>query len=308
MLRYLAKRVLFLVPSVLVVTALTFVVLSMTPGSPGQAALGVKGTPEQIEAFNHAVGYDRPLPERYVDYMADALQGDFGRSYTQGTSVVSILAPKFPTTLVVALAAVAVSALVGIPVGVLAAVRKGSALDVGTTVVALVLASVPGFFLGLVLVLVFALWLGVLPSFGIGSWRSYVLPVATLALPSCAYVARMVRVQMLAELGSDYVRTARAKGAARPRVVFVHALRNALLPVLTNLGMSFAGLLGGAIIAEQVFGLPGFGNAILTAINTKDTPVVMGATTFLSLVYMLVMLGLDLLNALLNPKVRDNLG
>lgn len=308
MLRYLAKRVLFLVPSVLVVTALTFVVLSMTPGSPGQAALGVKGTPEQIEAFNHAVGYDRPLPERYVDYMADALHGDFGRSYTQGTSVVSILAPKFPTTLVVALAAVAVSALVGIPVGVLAAVRKGSALDVGTTVVALVLASVPGFFLGLVLVLVFALWLGVLPSFGIGSWRSYVLPVATLALPSCAYVARMVRVQMLAELGSDYVRTARAKGAARPRVVFVHALRNALLPVLTNLGMSFAGLLGGAIIAEQVFGLPGFGNAILTAINTKDTPVVMGATTFLSLVYMLVMLGLDLLNALLNPKVRDNLG
>lgn len=308
MLKYIVKRVLFLIPSVFIVTSLTFVVLSLTPGTPGQAALGVKGTPEQIAAFNHAVGYDRPLPERYIDYMGDAFHGDFGESYTQGTDVVTILAPKFPTTFTVALAAVICSALIGIPIGVLAAVKKGSVMDTGTTVVALFLASVPSFFLGLLLMLFFALKLGWLPSFGIGTWKHYVLPVATLALPSAAYVARMVRIQMLNELNSDYVRTARAKGASELRIVFGHALRNALLPVLTNLGMSFAGLLGGAIIAEQVFGLPGFGNAILTAINTKDTPVVMGATTFLSLLYMLIMLLLDIVNALLNPKIRDNLG
>lgn len=308
MLRYIVKRVLFLIPSIFIVTALTFVILSLTPGSPGEAAFGVKGTPEQIEAFNHSVGWDRPLPERYVTYMAGVFQGDFGESYTQGTDVYTILAPKFPTTFTVALAAVLASAALGIPLGVLAAVRKGSWLDTGTTVVALVMASVPSFFLGLVLMLVFALKLRLLPSFGIGGWENFVLPVATLALPSAAYVARMVRIQMLAELTSDYVHSARAKGASQARIVFLHALRNAMLPVLTNLGMSFAGLLGGAIIAEQVFGLPGFGNAILTAINTKDTPVVMGAATFLSLLYMLIMLALDIVNALLNPKIRETLG
>lgn len=307
MLKYMIKRILFIIPSVFIVSVLTFVVLSLSPGTPGQAALGVNATPEQIEAFNHSVGYDRPLPERYIDYMAGALQGDFGESYTQHNDVTAILIPKFPTTLTVAFLAVLFSAALGIPIGVLAALKKGTAVDVGTTTVALLFASIPSFWLGLMLMLLFSLQLGILPSHGIGSWRHLVLPVATLALPSAAYVARMVRITMLDEFNQDYVRTARAKGASENRIVFIHVIRNAMMPVLTNLGMSFAGLLGGAIIAEQVFGLPGFGSAILNAINMKDTPIVLGATLFLSFTYMLIMLVLDLVNALLNPKFRDSI-
>ena len=301
MLKYMIKRILFIIPSVFIVSVLTFVVLSLSPGTPGQAALGVNATPEQIEAFNHSVGYDRPLPE------AGALQGDFGESYTQHNSVANILIPKFPTTLTVAFLAVLFSAALGIPIGVLAALKKGTAVDVGTTTVALLFASIPSFWLGLMFMLLFSMQLGILPSHGIGSWRHLVLPVATLALPSAAYVARMVRITMLDEFNQDYVRTARAKGAGENRIVFIHVIRNAMMPVLTNLGMSFAGLLGGAIIAEQVFGLPGFGSAILNAINMKDTPIVLGATLFLSFTYMLIMLVLDLVNALLNPKFRDSI-
>ncbi len=305
MLKYLIRRVLFIIPSVLIVSLLTFTVLSLSPGTPGQAALGVNATQEQIDAYNHSVGYDRPLLERYVNYMVDALQGDFGESYTQHNEVVDILAPKFPTTLTVAFLAVLFSAAIGIPIGVLAAIKKGTIVDVSTTTVALFFASIPSFWLGLMLMLLFSLQLGLLPSHGIGTWKNMVLPVATLALPSAAYVARMVRITMLDEFNQDYVRTARAKGASSARIVFIHVIRNAMMPVLTNLGMSFAGLLGGAIIAEQVFGLPGFGSAILTAINMKDTPIVLGATLFLSFTYMLIMLLLDIVNAFLNPKVRD---
>ncbi|WP_019239269.1 MULTISPECIES: ABC transporter permease [Enorma] len=307
MLKYMIKRILFIIPSVFIVSVLTFVVLSLSPGTPGQAALGINATQEQIDAFNHSVGYDRPLPERYIDYMAGALQGDFGESYTQHNDVAAILIPKFPTTLTVAFLAVLFSAALGIPIGVLAALKKGTAVDVGTTTIALVFASIPSFWLGLMLMLLFSLQLGILPSHGIGTWKNLVLPVATLALPSAAYVARMVRITMLDEFNQDYVRTARAKGASENRIVFIHVIRNAMMPVLTNLGMSFAGLLGGAIIAEQVFGLPGFGSAILNAINMKDTPIVLGATLFLSFTYMIIMLVLDLVNALLNPKFRDSI-
>ena len=202
---------------------------------------------------------------------------------------------KFPITLNLAIWAVFFSALIGIPLGVLAAVKKGSVWDTGTTVLSLILASLPGFWFALLLMLLFSLRLG---------W----LPLITLALPSSAYIARMVRITMIQELSSDYVRTARAKGASPVRIIFVHVLRNALMPVITTLGMSFAGLLGGAVVCEQVFGLPGVGQAILNAINSKDAPIVMGATVILSLLYMVIMLAMDLLNALLNPKIRDNMG
>ena len=170
------------------------------------------------------------------------------------------------------------------------------------------LASLPGFWFALLMMLLFSLKLGWLPSFGLGTWKNYIMPVATLALPSSAYVSRMVRITMLEALNSDYVRTARAKGAGPARIIFIHVLRNALMPVITTLGMNFAGLLGGAVIAEQVFGLPGVGQQILNAINAKEVPIVLGATIILSLLYMVIMLAMDLINALLNPKIRDNLG
>lgn len=308
MLKFTIKRILFMIPSVIIITFLTFFIMSMSAGSPGSVALGITASQADIDAYNHEVGYDRPMMVRYVEYMKNALHGDFGESYKTHVPVVKTLAPKFPTTLRLALLAVAFSALIGIPLGVLAAVKKGRFMDTGITVISLVMASIPGFWLALLMMLLFSLKLGWLPTFGLGSWKNYVMPVAVLALPSAAYIARMVRITMLEAMGSDYVRTARAKGASPSRIIFVHVLRNALLPVITQLGMNFAGLLGGAVIAEQVFGLPGFGASILNAINAKETPIVMGATIFLSFLYMLIMLLMDIINAFLNPKIRDNLG
>lgn len=297
-----------MIPSVVIITFMTFAIMSLSAGSPGSVALGINASKEDIAAYNHEIGYDRPMMVRYAEYMKGILHGDLGNSYKSQLPVSALLMPKFPTTFRLALLAVCFSALIGIPLGVLAAVKKGSVLDTGTTVISLILASIPGFWLALLMMLLFSLKLGWLPTFGIGTWKHYVMPVATLALPSAAFLARMVRITMLEALNSDYVRTAKAKGAGPGRIIFVHVLRNALLPVITSLGMSFAGLLGGAVIAEQVFGLPGFGQAILTAINEKDTPVVLGATVILSLLYMLIMLLMDLINAMLNPKIRDNLG
>lgn len=308
MLKFAVKRILFMIPSIIIITLVTFVIMSFSAGSPGSVALGITASQEDIAAYNHEVGYDRPVLVRYAEYMLNLLHGDFGERYSDGVAVTQVLLPKFPTTLKLALLAVFFAALIGIPLGVLAAVKKGTLADTGTTVISLILASIPGFWLGLLLMLLFSYQLGWLPTFGLGSWKNYVMPVATLAIPSSAYVARMVRMTMLEALNSDYVRTARAKGAGPARIVFVHVLRNAMLPVITQLGMSFAGLLGGAVIAEQIFGLPGFGSAILEAINKKETMVVLGATVFLSLLYMLIMLAMDLINALLNPKIRDNLG
>lgn len=308
MLKFAVKRILFMIPSIIIITLVTFVIMSFSAGSPGSVALGITASQEDIAAYNHEVGYDRPVLVRYAEYMLNILHGDFGERYSDGVAVKQVLMPKFPTTLKLALLAVFFAALIGIPLGVLAAVKKGTIADTGTTVISLILASIPGFWLGLLLMLLFSYQLGWLPTFGLGTWKNYVMPVATLAIPSSAYVARMVRMTMLEALSSDYVRTARAKGAGPARIVFVHVLRNAMLPVITQLGMSFAGLLGGAVIAEQIFGLPGFGSAILEAINKKETMVVLGATVFLSLLYMLIMLAMDLINALLNPKIRDNLG
>ena len=308
MLKFSIKRILFMIPSVVIITFMTFAIMSLSAGSPGSVALGINASKEDIAAYNHEIGYDRPMMVRYVEYMKGILHGDLGNSYKSQLPVSALLLPKFPTTFRLALLAVCFSALIGIPLGVLAAVKKGSVLDTGTTVISLILASIPGFWLALLMMLLFSLKLGWLPTFGIGTWKHYVMPVATLALPSAAFLARMVRITMLEALNSDYVRTAKAKGAGPGRIIFVHVLRNALLPVITSLGMSFAGLLGGAVIAEQVFGLPGFGQAILTAINEKDTPVVLGATVILPLLYMLIMLLMDLINAMLNPKIRDNLG
>ena len=245
---------------------------------------------------------------RYGEYMLGVVQGDLGTTYKTETPVASILLPKFPITFKLAIISVALAALIGIPIGVMAAVKKGTILDTGSTVVSLVLASLPGFWFALLMMLLFSLKLGWLPSFGLGTWKNYIMPVATLALPSSAYVSRMVRITMLDALNSDYVRTARAKGAGPGRIIFIHVLRNALMPVITTLGMNFAGLLGGAVIAEQVFGLPGVGQQILNAINSKEVPIVLGATIILSLLYMVIMLAMDLINALLNPKIRDNLG
>ncbi|MCB7305840.1 ABC transporter permease [Bariatricus massiliensis] len=303
--KYILKRVLSIIPTVLIIIFAIFFILDFTPGTPGRVILGVTATEEQVNNLDEALGYNRPVVVRYVDYVVHAVQGDFGTSYVSQQPVVDILAPKFPTTLKLALLAVAISALLGIPMGIISALKPNSFLDSTLTTVALFFASVPSFWLGLMFMLAFSLVLGWLPSSGIGTWKHYIMPVITLVLPSAAYLSRLTRSTMIDAINQDYIRTAKSKGATTSRVMFLHALKNAMMPVVTQLGMSFASLLGGALITEMVFGLPGFGSAIVNAIKTKDIPIVMGGIIFLSTIFILIMLAVDLIYAFIDPRVKD---
>lgn len=303
--KYIFRRILSIVPTILIIVFAIFFILDLTPGTPGRVILGVTATEEQVKNLDEALGYNRPVVVRYVDYLVHAVQGDFGKSYVSQQPVFDILAPKFPTTLKLALLAVAFSALLGIPLGIVSSLKPNSIIDNILTTLALFFASVPSFWLGLMFMLIFSLTLGLLPSSGIGTWKHYIMPVVTLVLPSAAYLSRLTRSTMIDAINQDYIRTAKSKGATTPRVMFLHALKNAMMPVVTQLGMSFASLLGGALITEMVFGLPGFGSAIVNAIKTKDIPIVMGGIIFLSATFILIMLVVDLLYAFIDPRVKD---
>jgi len=304
MTKYIVKRLLIMIPTLVFVVLLVFLILSATPSNPGRMMLGPTATEQQVQAVNAQFGLDKPVLERFLDYAGGLLRGDMGRSYKSQQPVVQILLPKFPRTLEIAVFSVLFSALIGIPLGILSAVKQYSLADTVTTTFSMLIASVPSFWLGLMAMLLFSLQLGWLPSSGVGTWKHLVMPVMTLALPIAAYLSRITRATMLESIGQDYVRTAKSKGASRRRQIFLHALRNALLPVVSQLGMSFASLLGGALITEVVFGIPGFSNEILSAIKIKDVPVVMGATIFLCVVFMVIMLVVDILYAFIDPRIK----
>lgn len=303
MLKYILKRIGIMIPTVLLILFIIYAILDFLPTSPARIMLGMEASQEEVDTLNEELGYYDPLAVRYVRYVRDALHGDFGRSYQSNQPVFDQLLPKFPTTLKLAVLAILVTTVIGIPLGVAAAVCHNSAGDRLATVLTLLLASVPSFFLGMLFILLFALKLQWLPSNGLGTWKNYVLPVFTLALPGAASLARLTRSTMLDVMNQDYIRTARAKGCSPLRVITRHGLRNAMMPVVTQLGMNFAGLLGGALICEKVFGLPGFGNTILSAIYVKDIPIILGATSFLAILFMLVMLAVDVIYAFLDPRV-----
>ncbi len=303
MARYVVKRLLILIPTVLFVVFVIFSIIHLMPSSPGRIILGLYATDQEVEDLNESMGYNDPLLVQYVRYVGDALRGDFGTSYQSGRPVFEVLLPKFPTTFTLAVLSMLVACALGIPLGILSAVKQHSLADTATTVGSLIFASIPSFFLGILLMLLFAWKLKLLPSSGVGTPLHYVLPVLTLALPVAAYLSRLTRTTMLDVLGQDYIITAQAKGCPRMRVIFAHALHNALMPVVTQAGMSFAVLLGGSIIVEQVFAMPGFGSTILTAIQYKDGPLIVGATVFLSVLFVLIMLAVDLIYAVLDPRI-----
>ncbi len=303
MLRYIGKRLLIMIPTILFVVFLVFFIVHLMPSSPGRIILGLYASDEEVEQLNEEMGYNQPVLIQYVNYVKNAIRGDFGTSYQSGRPVFEVLLPKFPTTLLLAVFSMIVACVLGIPVGILSAVKKYTPADTISTVLSLVFASIPSFFLGILLMLLFSLRLGLLPSSGGGSPSHYILPILTLALPVAAYLSRLTRTTMLETLSQDYIMTARAKGCSPSRITFFHALRNALMPVVTQIGMSFATLLGGSIIVEQVFGLPGFGSTILTAIEYKDSPLIIGVIVFLSVIFVLIMLAVDLIYALLDPRV-----
>ncbi len=303
--KYIAKRLVMMIPIVLGVTFLVFFIMSLLPGDPGRMILGMGAKAEDVAAYNHRLGVDRPFLVRLVSYIGDLMHGDFGISYRSMRPVSEEIAACFPYTLRLALAGSIVAYLIGIPLGLFSAIHQNSPLDFGGTVVSMLLASIPQFWLGLMMILLFSLHWKILPTSGIGSFRNYIMPVLVTALPEAAIMSRLTRTSMLDCISQDYVRTARAKGLSRAKVIWKHTFKNALLPIISTLITSFGVSLGGTVVVENIFSIPGIGNLMLTAIKAKDVPIVMACTILLSLIYCIFILLADIAVAGIDPRIRQ---
>lgn len=295
-----------MIPVLLGVAFLVFAILSLTPGDPGTIILGITAKPEDIASLNEQFGYNKPFLIRFFSYIKDiVLHFNLGVSYQTREPVINDIMAKFPNTLKLTIFSMSLSAIIGISFGIISAVKQYSALDHICVVTALVFACIPGFWLGLMLMMLFSLKLGWLPSYGAESLRNFILPTLTVSMTSAAGLLRLTRSAMLETIRQEYIRTAKAKGASKKRIIIKHALRNALMPVVTTLGTSFGASLGGAIIAETVFAMPGMGTLITTAIRQKDIPMVMGSTLFLAVLFSLIILLVDILYAVIDPRIMD---
>lgn len=303
--RTLTQRLLFAVPVVLVVVTAVFFLIHMVPGDPVQQMLGERAQPGDVEALRHSLGLDRPVGEQYLDYLKGAIRGDWGTSFRFNDPVWSLILKRYPATIELTLAALAVALLLAIPAGIHSAVHRGRWGDRVLGFVSLLGLSFPNFALGPVSILIFAISLDWLPVSGYGGLAHLVLPALTLGAALAAILTRMVRASMLEELGQDYVRTARAKGLAERSVLYRHALRNGLISVVTVVGLQFGALLAGAMVTETIFSWPGLGRLTLQAINSRDYPLVQGCFLAISVTYILVNLLTDLVYTLVDPRIRE---
>lgn len=307
MAKYVLKRILILIPIMIAVSFIVFSILYFTPADPARIMLGASAPQDALDKMRAELGLDKPFLVQYGNYMWGVLHGDFGVSYRSRQSVFLEIFARFPVTLKLAGLSIATVSVLGIFFGVVSAVKQYSVLDRILTVFSMLAASIPSFWLGLMMMLFFSLKLGILPSYGVDSgWKSYVMPVIALSLPSLAEVIRMTRSAMLDTIHQDYIRTARAKGRLEGGVIFGHALKNALMPVITVIGSNFGSLLGGAVVIETVFSLPGLGNLIVTSIRTKDVPQVMAGTLFIAFLFCVILLIVDVAYTVIDPRVRTS--
>jgi len=304
MLVFVVKRLIELLPVLFGVLLVTFAVTRFTPGDPAVLLAGEDADQALIEATRERLGLDRALPTQFVLYVGNALQGDLGRSYSRNVPVTELIGRALVPTAKLAAIAMAITIFIGIPLGVISAVRPDGPLDLAARVVALIGVSVPNFFFGLLLILLFSLQLGLLPSFGTGSWRHLILPGVTLGTFSVGLIARLTRASMLDVLSQDYVRTARAKGLSGMTVVYKHGLRNAAIAIVTILGLNLGSLLSGSVLTEVVFAYPGIGRLVVDAIFDRDYALVQGAILVIALIYVLVNLLVDMLYAVVDPRIR----
>ncbi len=308
--KYILKRIVMLIPVVIGISFVVFSIMSLTPGDPAQLILGESASKEALDAKREELGLNDPFIVQYFRYVSAAAVGDFGRSYTTNVPVTQEIMSRFPNTLILTICAVILAIIIGIPVGVFTAVRQYSLWDSGVMVLTLLGVSMPVFWLGLMLILLFALNLNWLPAVGQPSWsingiRALILPTLSLGVNTAAVITRMTRSSMLDVIRQDYIRTARAKGVSEFYVIARHALRNAMIPVLTVIGIQFGGLLGGAILTESVFSWPGVGRLLVEAIRQKDTPRVMGIVIFLAVAFSIVNLIVDVLYAYVDPRIKS---
>ncbi|MCD6031075.1 MAG: peptide transporter permease [Thermomicrobiales bacterium] len=329
---YLLRRLLLTIPILLGVSMLVFFMLHSAGGDPATLMLGSRADPDAIAELRAELGLDRPLWVQYGDFLSGAVRGDFGRSYRSNSPVVAEIAARFPATIELAVAAMGIAVVVGVVVGTVAAVRRHTVFDYLSSAGVLLGISIPTFWLGIILIIVFGLWLRWLPISGRvdprlgadpsvpfltvtsllqGNWavagdafRHLILPALTLAAWPAAIVARMTRASLLESLGQDYARTARGKGLPERLIVVRHAARNALLPVLTVVGLEFGTLLGGAVVTETIFAWPGLGQLTVAAIGARDYQVIQGVVVLLAAVFVVLNLMVDVLYAVLDPRIR----
>ena len=314
MLKYIAGRLVLLVPVLLGISIVTFALIRLAPGDAVLIALGAdaRATPEQVAAIRRAHGLDQPVPVQYARWLGRVVQGDLGKSIRTGRTIRQELALRLPVTIELTILAAILGTIPALVFGTLAAIRRNSGLDYAATVSTLVGISVPNFLLATLLVLVFSLWLRWLPPLGYvelarnpaQNLRNMVLPALSLGLPLTAILMRMTRSSVLEALGQEHVRVARAKGLRERRVVLRHVLPNAAIPIITVAGIQIARLLGGTVIVETIFGLPGIGRYIFEAIGTRDYPVVQGVTLVIAVLFVLVSLVVDILYAVVDPRLR----
>ena len=304
MLQYTLRRIMISVPTIIGVLIIVFSMVRLAPGDPAVLLAGEFASPEVIERARERFGLDRSLPEQFARFVGGLAQGDLGRSTRTNRLVTEDLANFFPNTLELAFAAIVVALVVGVPAGVISALRPNGPLDFGVTFVALLGVSMPVFWFGLLAILLFSVQLGWFPVAGRGTFSHLVLPAITLGLSSTAIIARMTRSSMLEVLNQDFVRTARAKGLREGQVVVKHALRNAFVPVVTVIGLQFGALLAGAVITETVFTWPGIGRLLVDSIRARDYPVVQGAVLLIAVSFVLVNLIVDLIYGFIDPRIR----
>jgi ABC-type dipeptide/oligopeptide/nickel transport system permease component len=305
MIRLLGSRLVYTLPVLWLVVSVVFLLIHLVPGDPIQAMLGEGAASADIQAARHAYGLDQPVGKQYFHYWNGVLHGRLGQSIRLNQDVSRIIWERYPYTLRLTVAALIVALLLSIPAGVRSAQHRDRWDDRFLSVVSLFGLSFPNFALGPILILFFAIKLGLLPVSGAGTWEHLVLPAITLGGALAAILTRMVRTAMLEELSQDYVRTARAKGLSEQTIVYKHALRNAMIPVLTVIGLQFGSLLAGAIVTETIFSWPGIGRLTITAISNRDYFLVQGCILAIGLTYIAVNLLTDVLYAVVNPRIRQ---
>ena len=314
MISFLARRFLTGFATLLLASVVVFAVLEILPGDPALLMLGMNASPEALATLREQLGLNDPVMVRYVGWILGLLTGDFGRSFTYSSPVIDLIAERAVVSLPLAVISLVLSTAIAIPVGIFAAARRGKAADTLSMGAAQIGVAVPNFWFALILVYIFAVWLQLVPAGGFPGWKAglwpglkaLILPSVALALPQAAILARVTRSAMLEVLGEDYIRTARAKGMPRRHVLWRHALRNAMIPVLTILGLQFAFLLAGTIIIENVFYLPGLGRLVFQAITQRDLIVVEGVVMLLVASVILVNIIVDICYALVDPRLRSN--
>lgn len=305
MFRYIIYRLVSAIPVIFGVTLAVFFMVRLVPGDPIDIMFSNQAppTPEQRAAMRHQMGLDLPVHRQYIKFVWDAAHGDLGRSFRSQRPVMQEILIRLPNTIRLTFASLTVAVTIGVIAGIAAATFRGTWIDSASMVVAILGVSIPGFWLGLMAILLFAVKLGWFPVSGAGTWRHIVLPAFTLGLLSSAILARLTRASMLDALSGDYVRTARAKGLREFWVIFRHALRNALIPVITMLGLQIGGLLSGAFIIEAVFGYSGVGLLAVTALQARDFPVIQGIVLMIALIYVAVNLLVDIIYAVVDPRI-----